>query len=75
VTVPVGEVGVRETVIVRPGDTRQDIATALVVKLGIAGFVVLGMVPLRMAVAFGDMGLSPAVIANALRIGRPGTGI
>nr|WP_282570310.1 cation-translocating P-type ATPase [Methanoculleus sp. 7T] len=50
---------------------RQNVATALVVKLGIAGLAVVGLVTLWMAVAFGDMGLSLAVIANALRIGRP----
>jgi len=51
---------------------RQNVATALVVKLGIAALAVPGLVTLWMAVAFGDMGLSLAVIANALRIGRPG---
>ena len=53
---------------------RQNVATAVVVKLGIAGLAVLGLVTLWMAVAFGDMGLSLAVIANALRIGRPDAG-
>ncbi|WP_292520606.1 cation-translocating P-type ATPase [Methanoculleus sp.] len=53
---------------------RQNVAAALVVKLGIAGLAVVGLVTLWMAVAFGDMGLSLAVIANALRIGRPDTG-
>ena len=53
---------------------RQNVTTALVVKLGIAGLAVLGLVTLWMAVAFGDMGLSLAVIANALRIGRPDSG-
>ncbi len=52
---------------------RQNVTTALVVKLGIAGLAVLGLVSLWMAVAFGDMGLSLAVIANALRIGRAGS--
>ena len=51
---------------------RQNVATAVVVKLGIAALAVVGLVTLWMAVAFGDMGLSLAVIANALRIGRPG---
>ena len=54
---------------------RQNVATAIVVKLGITALAVFGLVTLWMAVAFGDMGLSLAVIANALRIGRPGTGI
>ncbi|KAF5082959.1 MAG: cation-translocating P-type ATPase [Methanoculleus horonobensis] len=53
---------------------RQNVATALVVKLGIAALAVFGLVTLWMAVAFGDMGLSLAVIANALRIGRLDTG-
>ncbi|WP_256712939.1 cation-translocating P-type ATPase [Methanoculleus chikugoensis] len=53
---------------------RQNVIAALVVKLGIAGLAVFGLVTLWMAVAFGDMGLSLAVIANALRIGRPDTG-
>jgi Cd2+/Zn2+-exporting ATPase len=53
---------------------RQNIVAALVVKLGIAALAIPGLVTLWMAVAFGDMGLSLAVIANALRIGRPGTG-
>lgn len=51
---------------------RQNVATAVVVKLGIAALAVVGLVTLWMAVAFGDMGLSLVVIANALRIGRPG---
>ncbi len=53
---------------------RQNVVAALVVKLGIAALAVLGLVTLWMAVAFGDMGLSLAVIANALRIGRQETG-
>lgn len=53
---------------------RQNVTTALVVKLGIAALAVFGLVTLWMAVAFGDMGLSFAVILNALRIGRPDTG-
>ena len=52
---------------------RQNVTTAVVVKLGIAALAVPGLVTLWMAVAFGDMGLSLVVIANALRIGRPGT--
>ena len=51
---------------------RQNVVAALVVKLGIAALAVPGLVTLWMAVAFGDMGLSLAVIANTLRIGRPG---
>ncbi len=52
---------------------RQNVATAVVVKLGIAALAVVGFVTLWMAVAFGDMGLSLAAIVNALRIGRPGS--
>ena len=53
---------------------RQNITAALVVKLGIAALAVFGLVSLWMAVAFGDMGLTLAAIANALRIGRSGAG-
>ena len=53
---------------------RQNVTAAIVVKLGIAALAVLGLISLWMAVAFGDMGLSLAVIANALRIGRAGGG-
>ena len=51
---------------------RQNVTSAVVVKLGIAALAVPGLVSLWMAVAVGDMGLSLAVIANALRVGRPG---
>lgn len=51
---------------------RQNVTSAVVVKLGIAALAILGLVSLWVAVAVGDMGLSLAVIANALRIGRPG---
>ncbi|QSZ66173.1 cation-translocating P-type ATPase [Methanofollis aquaemaris] len=47
---------------------RQNVAISIVVKTGIAILAVPGLVTLWMAVAFGDMGLSFAVIANALRI-------
>ena len=50
---------------------RQNVATLIVVNC-IAALAVVGLVTLWMAVAFGEMGLSLAVIANALRIGRPG---
>ncbi|HQD26190.1 MULTISPECIES: cation-translocating P-type ATPase [Methanoculleus] len=53
---------------------RQNVTAALVVKLGIAALAVPGLATLWMAVAIGDMGLSLAVIANALRIGRPNDG-
>jgi len=51
---------------------RQNVTSAVVVKLGIAALAILGLVSLWVAVAVGDMGLSLVVIANALRIGRPG---
>lgn len=47
---------------------RQNVAVSIVVKTGIAILAVPGLVTLWMAVAIGDMGLSFAVIANALRI-------
>jgi len=53
---------------------RQNVVAAIIVKLGIAGLAVFGLITLWMAVAFGDMGLSLAVIANALRIGRQDAG-
>jgi len=51
---------------------RQNVTSTVVVKLGIAALAIVGLVSLWMAVAVGDMGLSLVVIANALRIGRPG---
>ncbi|MDD4255717.1 MAG: cation-translocating P-type ATPase [Methanofollis sp.] len=47
---------------------RQNVAVSIAVKTGIAVLAVPGLVTLWMAVAIGDMGLSFAVIANALRI-------
>ncbi|WP_298668325.1 cation-translocating P-type ATPase [uncultured Methanofollis sp.] len=47
---------------------RQNVAVSIIVKTGIAVLAVPGLVTLWMAVAIGDMGLSFAVIANALRI-------
>ncbi len=49
---------------------RQNVAAALVVKAILAVGVPLGMVSLVAAVVIGDLGLSLAVIANALRLGR-----
>ncbi len=49
---------------------RQNIAVALGVKAVLAVGVPLGMVSLVAAVLIGDMGVSLAVIANALRLGR-----
>ena len=49
---------------------RQNVAAALVVKGVLAIGVPLGGVSLVAAVLIGDLGLSLAVIANALRLGR-----
>jgi Cd2+/Zn2+-exporting ATPase len=49
---------------------RQNIALSLVVKGGLALAVPFGLVPLVAAVLLGDMGVSVAVILNALRLGR-----
>jgi Cd2+/Zn2+-exporting ATPase len=49
---------------------RQNIAAAILFKLVLAAGVPLGLVSLVTAVVVGDMGLSLAVILNALRLGR-----
>jgi Cd2+/Zn2+-exporting ATPase len=49
---------------------RENITLSLVVKLGVALLALTGFVTLWIAVAVGDMGLSLAVILNALRLGR-----
>ncbi|MEQ9398908.1 MAG: cation-translocating P-type ATPase [Longimicrobiales bacterium] len=49
---------------------RQNVAVALAVKAVLAVGVPLGMVSLVAAVLIGDMGVSLAVILNALRLGR-----
>jgi len=49
---------------------RENITLSIVVKFGVALLAILGFVTLWMAVAVGDMGLSLAVILNALRLGR-----
>jgi Zn2+/Cd2+-exporting ATPase len=48
---------------------RQNVVLSVLVKSSFALFAVLGLVNLWMAVGIGDMGLSLAVILNALRIG------
>lgn len=48
---------------------KQNVSVSILVKGSFAVFAVLGFVSLWMAVAFGDMGLTLAVILNALRIG------
>ncbi len=52
---------------------RQNIAAALLVKGILAAGVPLGWVSLVLAVVAGDLGVSLAVTANALRLGRKGT--
>ncbi len=49
---------------------RQNITAALTIKSSFAALAFLGMMPLWLAVAVGDMGLSLAVILNALRIAK-----
>ncbi len=51
---------------------RQNIGVALLVKGVLAAGVPLGWVSLVMAVVAGDLGVSLAVTANALRLGRRG---
>lgn len=49
---------------------KQNVSASILIKGSFAIGAVLGFVSLWMAVAFGDMGLTLAVILNALRIGR-----
>ncbi|MCC7566223.1 MAG: cadmium-translocating P-type ATPase [Methanomicrobiaceae archaeon] len=49
---------------------KQNVALSIIVKTSFAALAFPGFVTLWMAVAIGDMGLSFAVIANALRIAR-----
>ncbi|MGZ7135194.1 MAG: heavy metal translocating P-type ATPase [Methanobacterium sp.] len=49
---------------------KQNVSISILVKGSFAAGAVIGLVSLWMAVAFGDMGLTLAVILNALRIGR-----
>ncbi|MFX1576155.1 MAG: heavy metal translocating P-type ATPase [Promethearchaeota archaeon] len=49
---------------------RQNIGVALIVKFSLAALVFPGLVTLWLAVAIGDMGLSLAVILNAMRLSR-----
>jgi Cd2+/Zn2+-exporting ATPase len=48
---------------------KQNVSSALVIQLALAAFAVFGFVPLWVAVTLGDVGLTIAVILNALRIG------
>jgi Cd2+/Zn2+-exporting ATPase len=49
---------------------KQNVSSALVIQLALAAFAVFGFVPLWVAVTLGDVGLTIAVILNALRIGN-----
>ncbi|MFX1510915.1 MAG: heavy metal translocating P-type ATPase [Promethearchaeota archaeon] len=49
---------------------RQNISAALIVKFSLATLVFPGLITLWLAVAIGDMGLSLAVILNAMRLSR-----
>lgn len=52
------------------GVVQQNVALSILVKSSFAIMAVLGLVTLWMAVGIGDMGLSLAVILNAIRIGN-----
>jgi len=47
---------------------RENVLASIIVKLSFAALVFPGLVTLWMAVAIGDMGLSLAVILNAMRL-------
>jgi Cd2+/Zn2+-exporting ATPase len=49
---------------------RQNVAVSITVKLSLGVLAVLGLVSLWLAIAVGDMGLTLAVIGNALRLTR-----
>ena len=51
------------------GVVQQNVALSILVKSSFAIMAVMGLVTLWMAVGIGDMGLSLAVILNAIRIG------
>lgn len=48
---------------------KQNVSSAILIQVSLAVLAVFGFVSLWMAVTFGDMGLTLAVILNALRIG------
>ena len=50
------------------GVVKENIFVSILVKSGFAVFALPGFVPLWLAVAVGDMGLSLAVILNAMRL-------
>jgi Cd2+/Zn2+-exporting ATPase len=53
---------------------KQNISASIIIKGSFAVLTFPGIITLWLAVAVGDMGLSLAVILNALRIGRRGRG-
>lgn len=57
------------------GIVRQNVISSLAVKFSLAVLTFPGFISLWVAVAVGDMGLSLAVILNALRLSRIRTGI
>lgn len=56
------------------GVIQQNVWSSLGVKAGLAALVPLGLVPIWVAVLVGDAGMTSAITANALRLGRVGTG-
>jgi len=52
------------------GIVKQNISASILIKASFAVLTFPGIITLWLAVAVGDMGLSLAVILNALRIGR-----
>ncbi|MBQ03657.1 hypothetical protein CL673_02965 [Candidatus Bathyarchaeota archaeon] len=52
------------------GRIKENIAASIIVKLMVAVLAIPGWITLWIAVAVGDMGLSLAVILNAMRLGR-----
>ena len=57
------------------GIVRQNVVSSLLVKFSLAALAFPGLISLWVAVAVGDMGLSLAVILNAMRLSRIRTDI
>jgi Cd2+/Zn2+-exporting ATPase len=51
------------------GIIKQNIVTAITVKILFVVLAILGLITLMMSVGIGDMGLTLAVILNSFRIG------
>lgn len=49
---------------------KQNVSSALAIQLVLSAFAVFGFVPLWVAVTLGDVGLTIAVMLNALRVGN-----